>query len=112
MISNPEFVGCYLEITHRKIAKSQLLGDFNDFQFSKTLQILKGNLLFNAMESMLPSDQYSVNFEGNLELFDQIFVSRDLLSLSPEADIVHTNSEFANRISYHDPVLIRISFSS
>jgi predicted extracellular nuclease len=88
-----------------------VLGDFNDFQFSKTLEILKGDLLINAVDSLPLSDQYTTNFEGNSEVLDQILISKNLSNMTIEPDIVHINSGFADQASDHDPVLIRISFS-
>ena len=89
-----------------------VLGDLNDFQFSRTLEILKGDILFNTIDLLLPNDQYTINYEGNSEVFDQILVSRNLLNKSLEPDIVHTNSGFAEGVSDHDPVLIRVFFPS
>ena len=88
-----------------------VLGDLNDFQFSKTVEILKGDLLTNVIDSLPANDQYTINYEGNSEVLDQILVSKNLSNMSIEADIVHINSDFMNNTSDHDPVLVHISFS-
>jgi hypothetical protein len=104
-----DFVARILE--YEPDANVVVLGDLNDFQFSRTLEILKGDILFNTIDLLPPNDQYTINYEGNSEVFDQILVSRNLLNKSLEPDIVHTNSGFAEGVSDHDPVLIRVSFS-
>lgn len=104
-----DFVGRILEAEPN--ANVVVLGDLNDFQFSKTIEILKGNLLSDTIDSLPLDDQYTINFEGNSEVFDQILVSRNLNDTALEPDIVHINSGFVNPASDHDPVLIRISFS-
>jgi predicted extracellular nuclease len=87
-----------------------VLGDLNDFQFSKTLKILEGDLLTNAVDSLLLDDQYTENFEGNSEVLDHILISKNLSNMIIEPDIAHINSGFMDQASDHDPVLIRISF--
>jgi predicted extracellular nuclease len=85
-----------------------VLGDLNDFQFSETLHILKGNLLFNPLENLPIGEQYNYNFEGNSQAIDHILISKNLLNMSPELDVVHINSDFANKTSDHDPVALKI----
>lgn len=86
-----------------------VLGDFNDFQFSKTLDILKGDLLTNPLENLSIEEQYTYNFEGNSQALDHILISKNLVNVSPELEVVHINSDFANQSSDHDPVLLRIN---
>jgi predicted extracellular nuclease len=53
-------------------------------------------------------------FEGNSQVLDHILISRALAN-SPgrrrgyEYDIVHTNSEFADQASDHEPQVVRLS---
>jgi hypothetical protein len=104
-----DFVSSILKI--EPDADVVVLGDLNDFQFSKTVEILKGDLLTNVIDSLPANDQYTINYEGNSEVLDQILVSKNLSNMSIEADIVHINSDFMNNTSDHDPVLVHISFS-
>ena len=85
-----------------------VLGDLNDFQFSETLNILKGGDLYNAIESLKPEEQYTYIHEGNSQVLDHILMSRNLSDAGFAVDVVHINSEFANRTSDHDPVLLNI----
>lgn len=87
-----------------------VLGDFNDFQFSETLDILKGNLLTNPLENLSIEEQYTYNFIGNSQAIDHILISKNLASMSPEFRVVHINSDFGNQSSDHDPVALRINF--
>lgn len=87
-----------------------VLGDLNDFQFSETLNILKGGDFTNVIESLEPNQQYTYIYEGNSQALDHILLSRNLVDMGFEADVVHINSEFVNRSSDHDPVVVRITF--
>ena len=85
-----------------------MLGDFNDFQFSETLEILEGAGLANLMETLPADEQYSYVFDGNSQVLDQILVSQELLTPKPEYDSVHVNAEFADQASDHDPQVARV----
>ena len=91
-------------------ANVAVLGDFNDFQFSETLNILKGNLLINPLENLSIEKQYTYNFEGNSQAIDHILISKNLANMSPEFKVVHINSDFGIQTSDHDPVELRIKF--
>jgi len=85
-----------------------VLGDLNDFQFSRTLEILEGAGLANLMETLPAEEQYSYVFDGNSQVLDQILVSKELLTPGPEYDSVHVNAEFADQASDHDPQIARL----
>jgi hypothetical protein len=87
-----------------------VLGDFNDFQFSETLNILKGNILTNPLENLPAEEQYTYNFEGNSQAIDHILISKNLANMSPEFRVAHINSDFGMQSSDHDPVELRIKF--
>ncbi len=96
-----------------------VLGDINDFEFSQTIDIMVGSGA-NAMVDlprMLPvNERYSYDFEGNSQVLDQILVSK-ALTVAPQGskypafdyDIVHTNSEFWDQDSDHDPQVVRLA---
>jgi len=91
------------------------MGDFNDFQFSRPLQVLRqGNdadtELYNLYEKLPVSEQYSYVFEGNSQALDHILVSNSLNNVA-EFDVVHINSEFADQISDHDPLVARLTLT-
>lgn len=85
-------------------------GDFNDFQFADTLAPLAAAGLTNLANTLAPGERYSYAFEGNLQTLDQLFVSANLLNKSGLAyDIVHTNAEFFDQVSDHDPLLLTLA---
>jgi uncharacterized protein len=87
-----------------------VLGDINDFEFSRTIDILEdGGDMFSAIKSLAANERYSYVFEGNSQTLDQILLSRNLYGQFPYTyDVVHVNSEFAGQASDHEPSLVRI----
>jgi predicted extracellular nuclease len=85
-----------------------VMGDFNDFEFSETLDIVEGGGLANLMETLPANERYSYVFDGNSQVLDQILVSGALLTSAPEYDSVHVNAEFADQASDHDPQIARV----
>ena len=84
-----------------------VLGDFNDFEFSNTLNILKSAGLHDLVETLAPPERYTYVFEGNAQVLDHILVSHSLMS-AVEYDVVHVNAEFATQASDHDPEVARL----
>jgi predicted extracellular nuclease len=86
-----------------------VLGDINDFEFSKTVELLKGGVLTTLMDTLPKAERYSYVFEGNSQVLDQILVSNPLLQNFPvDYDPVHVNAEFADQASDHDPQVARL----
>jgi predicted extracellular nuclease len=88
-------------------ARVAVLGDFNDFDFSRTLAIVRGAGLVNLIGRLPLAQRYSYVFEGNSQVLDQILVSR-ALARGAVYDSVHVNAEFADQASDHDPQVARI----
>lgn len=85
-------------------ARVVLLGDFNDFEFSNPLAVLKGSNLVDLMETLPENERYSYVYEGNSQALDHILVSRNLARHPATVyDVVHVNSEFAVQVSDHEP---------
>ena len=58
-----------------------VLGDINDFEFSETLEILRGRAgLLEPDGDAAGDERYSYVFEGNSQVLDQILVSTALLA--------------------------------
>ena len=62
------------------------------------------------------NERYSYVFEGNSQVLHQILISKALTIAPPGAkdaafdyDIVHTNSEFHDQDSDHDPQVVRLA---
>jgi predicted extracellular nuclease len=86
-----------------------VLGDINDFEFSKTVELLEGRVLTSLMDTLPKPERYSYVFEGNSQVLDQILVSNTLLRSFPvDYDPVHVNAEFADQASDHDPQVARL----
>jgi len=88
-----------------KDANVIVLGDINDFDFSRTIEILEGDELTTLMRILPANERYSYVFEGNSQVLDQILVSEAILKRAPVYDVVHVNSEFADarQASDHEP---------
>jgi predicted extracellular nuclease len=87
-----------------------VLGDINDFDFSRTTDILVGSgstALIDMPRTLPPNQRYSYVFEGNSQILDQILISQNLTPGS-SYDIVHMNAEFPDQISDHDPQVVRV----
>lgn len=90
------------------------LGDLNDFQFTETAAILKGNELDNLIDKLPLNEQYTYTYDGNSQVLDNLLVSKNLTA-SAEIDVVHLNADFPEsrgRVSDHDPVLAQIDLNA
>jgi predicted extracellular nuclease len=84
-----------------------VLGDLNDFQFSKTLEIVEGGVLTNLYSTIPAAERYSYVFDGNSQALDHVVVSDAMLADLELFDPVHVNAEFADQASDHDPLVGR-----
>lgn len=99
-------------------ARIVTLGDINDFEFSRTTDILvgSGSTALKDLPRTLPApERYSYVYEGNSQLLDHILISPQLTrepnggkGAPYSCDIVHTNSEFHDQDSDHDPQVVRL----
>lgn len=84
------------------------LGDMNDYEFSETLNILKGNEMKNSVEKLDVNERYSYVYNGNSQILDNLLVSNNLYD-NTEVNIVHINSQSTfEKLSDHDPILVQI----
>lgn len=89
-----------------------VLGDLNDFAFSKPLKTLTGGGLVNLYDLLPEEERYSYLYTGNSQSLDHILVSPHLFEQgNPAFEVVHLNSEFfdTRRLSDHDPLLVRLT---
>ena len=97
-------------LTTNPNANVVVAGDINDFEFSNPVTILEDNGTLNTLIETLPANErYTYNFQGNAQVLDHILVSDNLLSKLDGFDVVHINSEFADQVSDHDPVVARFN---
>ncbi|MEU0694535.1 endonuclease/exonuclease/phosphatase family protein [Streptomyces niveus] len=90
-----------------KKAKVVVLGDLNDYQFSKPVAALtRGGILTALMDKLPKNERYSYVYDGNSQTLDHILVSPGIKK--PGYDVVHINAEFADQASDHDPQVVRV----
>lgn len=83
-----------------------VMGDLNDFQFSRTLEILTDDgPLHNPMTDLDAGEQYNYVFDGNSQALDHILVAGGLAD-RVDYEIVRINSEFHDQVSDHDPQVL------
>lgn len=106
------FVDEILEV--KPDANIVVLGDMNDFEFSKTINILqrknKENVIVNTINKLPINERYTYMYKGNCQALDNLLVSNAIADKT-KVDIVHINSEFTEkteRASDHDPVVASI----
>jgi predicted extracellular nuclease len=98
-------------------ARVVVLGDLNDFEFSRTADILVGSgstAMLDLPRTLSPQERYTYVYEGNSQVLDHILISPALVGSSTPRyayDVVHTNSEFFDQDSDHDPQVVRLSYS-
>ena len=81
-------------------------GDLNDYTFSPTVRRLTTDRGLTALMGTIPQDQrYTYIYEGNSQVLDHILVSDAPQGV--DYDVVHTNAEFAEQVSDHDPQVMR-----
>ncbi|MGW3495418.1 lamin tail domain-containing protein [Streptomyces sp. NPDC001020] len=87
-------------------AKVVVLGDLNDYQFSKPLTTLtSGGVLTDLINTLPVNERYSYVYDGNSQTLDHILVSPAIKK--PDYDVVHINAEFSDQASDHDPQVVR-----
>jgi predicted extracellular nuclease len=86
-----------------------VVGDLNDFSWSSPVQQLT-SVGMKQLDELLPTAaRYSYVFQGNSQTLDHMLTSPALAALLPSFDIVHSNSEFTDQISDHDPSVARLT---
>lgn len=90
-------------------ARIFVLGDFNDLNFASPLrELTAGRLegrLVNLCEKLSPAERYTYIHNGNGQALDHMIVSSPLVGA--EFEVIHCNTEFAQAVSDHDPILAR-----
>lgn len=90
-----------------KNAKAVVLGDLNDYEFSRTMTTLTAGKVLTPLISTLPANErYTYVYDGNSQTLDHILTSPAVTSY--DYDVVHINAEFADQASDHDPQIVRI----
>ncbi|MBC9957677.1 lamin tail domain-containing protein [Yimella sp. cx-51] len=92
-----------------------VLGDINDFEFSRTTDTLVGGgstALTDLPRTLPAGERYTYVYQGNSQVLDHILLSPNLVRTMANKrysyDIVHTNAEFSDQDSDHDPQIVRL----
>lgn len=90
-------------------ARISVVGDLNTFEFTDELaEDLPGTgteqVLTNLIGDLSGDEAYTFVFQGNAQALDHIFVT-DALRADAEVDVVHVNTDFADFVSDHEPVV-------
>ena len=89
-----------------------IAGDFNDVPWSSAIEQLEKSNIVNTSFAIEENERYSIIYEGNANIFDQIFVSEDILDQISSVQILHLNTTEPEdkQISDHDPVIADLQF--
>ncbi|PWU47282.1 nuclease [Micromonospora globispora] len=88
-----------------------VLGDINDYDFSRTADLLVGSGELVDLPRTLPvAERYTYVYEGNSQVLDHILLSSWLAAQPYVYDVVHVNSEFPTQVSDHEPQVVRLTF--
>ncbi|RPE78334.1 MULTISPECIES: esterase-like activity of phytase family protein [unclassified Frondihabitans] len=94
-----------------KRAAVVVAGDLNDYQFSPAMKTLTGQAdgktaLTDLITTLPSNEQYTYDYQGVSEVLDHILVSKGVGT--PQYEVIHTNSEYADQVSDHDPQVVRL----
>jgi len=90
-------------------ANVSVLGDLNEFEFVSPVENLTEDLT-NFTDTLPENERYSFIFQGNSQSLDHILATQSLAA-EAQFDIVHTNAEFADSASDHEPLLASVNLS-
>ncbi|MEU6380013.1 endonuclease/exonuclease/phosphatase family protein [Streptomyces sp. NPDC046909] len=94
-------------LTADKDAKAVVLGDLNDYEFSKTVTTLTdGGVLKDLVTTLPTAERYTYVYDGNSQTLDHTLTTPAVTHF--DYDVVHINAEFSDQASDHDPQIVRI----
>ena len=110
-------VDARLNAGHATIA---VIGDFNDYADSVTMQFMtQDRTLENVLRRLPIDEQYSFNFGGAAQLIDGILLTAELAQVTDHVQIIHLNADYpdsyqldlqSERLSLkstdHDPAIV------
>ncbi|MGB1252701.1 MAG: lamin tail domain-containing protein [Candidatus Promineifilaceae bacterium] len=88
-----------------------VLGDLNDYEDSKPLQILADSGLVNALKQVPDEERYSFVFSGISQLIDGVLLSPTLVPKVAFVSILHTNADYPDVLG-EDVSAEKIAFKS
>ncbi len=89
-----------------------VVGDFNDFHFSRTLTIFEDAGMYNLHKLNPIGERYSYLHLGHSQTLDHILASPALMTGTPQLDVVRVYRNIpynaSNCLSDHEPVVARV----
>ncbi|MEE4377650.1 MAG: endonuclease/exonuclease/phosphatase family protein [Candidatus Competibacteraceae bacterium] len=97
-------------LSHDPQGRVVILGDMNDVTGSKTLDLLKGDLLHNVLETIPKKTRYTHRSGQRPQTLDHVLVSSSL-QRNAFVRVPHVNSDSPpkQQASDHDPVWVRLT---
>lgn len=112
-IEQAKYINHYLESWQEEHPDIPMLvvGDFNDYPWSQTLQAIKGNILADGSQALPPNERFSYILDGNAIQLDYILASKEFASnLNVILPHINTPLDHSEQISDHDPIFADVSF--
>lgn len=86
-----------------------MVGDYNDYQFSQTMNIIKGNELINLVDLLPENERYTYIHNGISQTLDHILVSKNMYKKNATLDVVRLYREHSDdddvTFSDHEPLI-------
>lgn len=83
------------------------VGDYNDFWFSETMNIMKGSNMKNAVEEAPLNERYTFVYNNHSQTLDNILVPHHVSV--EKIDVLNINAETTG-LSDHDPVYVQLKW--
>ncbi|WP_073507845.1 endonuclease/exonuclease/phosphatase family protein [Streptobacillus notomytis] len=86
-----------------------VLGDMNDFEFSKTIKSINGDELIDVISELPENERYTYVYQGASQTLDNIMINKKYKN-NVNIDVIRVNSEFTldqGSFSDHDPIFIQ-----
>ncbi len=97
-VQQAELIAAYLEVLRREEIDYYVTGDFNDFEFSATLQALTGDHSTNLVDSVPMPLRFDYNHRGlSQALMHGVVANRQMDGRRVEYEILHANALLGSR---------------
>lgn len=91
-------------------AKVVVLGDLNDFYYSKVVNQVADNALYNLMYKLPENERFTYVYGGRSQVLDNVLITKGLEAYT-DVEVLNMNSikSSAEQLSDHDPIVIRLN---
>jgi len=112
-LGQAKYINHYLESWQEEHPDMPILvvGDFNDYPWSQTLQAIKGSILADGSQALPTNERFSYILDGNAIQLDYILASKGFApNLNVTLPHINTPLDHSAQISDHDPIYADVSF--